>query len=209
MGKIDEARQLVKAKQAEIARRRQLLAERMAELGRLEGRNRLEFDPDTTGKIAGLRQAIDDLRDSLPTGNEAPGQSGRLRLELEVAERNLDDVRRQRWNLSRKILDLEARERVLAGRGPALVAAFKTALDICESADLWPANHDARQARGLWGWAKETVDALAALPAMRARLADYGDDPGYGAELEAQEARATREANFAETQRQRRADNAG
>ena len=63
-------------------------------------------------------------------------------------------------------------------RLPEVRAAFVTIVDALRAADVWPPGLDSRRAGSLIGWADQQARDIRSLDNWRARLEEYGDDPG-------------------------------
>lgn len=176
-GKIAEAQAAVDSIVAEIDGMRQRLVGLRAELMRIGGD---DTDPDKLQRAAALKEAMSNLESQLPKRQwDETDLLPLVQLRLQQAERRLEEVRTERYNLSLRLAELEILESELGDGLPGIESSLAGLADLFQRIGQHPPGFDDRRWRGLVVWARNLRQQVESIPGLRIRLAEYGDDPLY------------------------------
>ena len=175
MGRIQDAQAEVERIEAEIGDMRRQLQELRMEHARLQK----SFNPDDVARSEALRAAIRRLEAELPIPHAQPGEvMPAIQHRLNQAEERLERMRRERYNLCQQVGELEE-----LGTRWARLGEVREALELLQGvfteARAYPPRQDDVTWRAMIVWARNQQARIASLPNWRARLEEYGGDPGY------------------------------
>jgi hypothetical protein len=176
--RIEAARAAVAAVQSEIDSLNSQLGELRRELVGLSGDG---LDPAELTRRHALLEAVENVRARLPKQTWRRGESlPLLQIRLQKAEDELERVRSERFRLAETIAEVEAESELWGAGVPAAVeAALALVASNCRRVGEYPPNLNERSLSGLVFWSKSVRERIESLPALRARLAEYGPDPDY------------------------------